>query len=276
MYWTSEALEYLPDTPNRAHLREVILPINYFLILFSVLVHGTSISLFQATRSAIGKGYPKVKDEDPIPIRSGGSLYISQSHVQGRDDLSPSLSRATTRRQSAREYLSSHITVPSAGAARPDAYRSQLDLALQRSNSRRTSARGFPGNRTRTISLVDYDPAIQPGSDEEDTKAPSQMPMPSRARSSPAPSVIPQSKSSDSTPDTTPLEPVSSEPPSQYVPVNNGGTTSGRANRAARLEWIRRGELARGEPVSDNDGVNDTKYKSTVASKTSEDASDRV
>lgn len=165
--------------------------------------------------------------------------------------------------------------MPTAGAPRPNAYRSQLDLALERSNSRRTSARDFLDDRTRAISLVDYDLAIQRDDiDEEGTKAPSQMPMPSRARSSPTPSVAPKRKSLDFTPDTSPLESGSSEPPSQQVRLDSGGTSSGRADRAFRLEWIRRGRLARGEPVSNDDGAD--VQDSTVARKTSGDASNRV
>lgn len=273
LYWTSEALEYLPETPNREHLREVILPINYFLIVFSVLIHGTSISLFQATRTAVGKGHPEPKDDDPIPIRPGADIYIASSHLQSRNDLS--LSRTSTRRQSAREYLSRHISIPSAGPARPAAYRSQLDLALERSNTRRTSAKDYL-DRTQTISPDTYEAALrrQDSDSLDDPKADNRNRT--RAMSSPTPA---RRRSSAS------LEPVASDPPA-HLRANSGGSSSGNGNsngnnRASRLDWIRRGRLARGERVSDDDDDgddNDDEDDSASNRRTTNtrDASDRV
>lgn len=271
LYWTSEALEYLPETPNREHLREVILPINYFLIVFSVLIHGTSISFFQATRSAVGKGHPEPKEDDPIPIRPGAGLYISPSHLHSRNDLS--ISRTTTRRQSAREYLSSHIALPSAGASRPNAYRSQLDLALERSNSRRTSARDYL-ERARTISPEDYDAALRRDDSNEDDPKANQLSMTARARSSPTPARR-RSSNSVTTPD--PVGSTASNPPAQHIRANSGDSSSGNNgnNRLSRLDWIRRGRLARGEPISDDDDNADTD-SATVAAQITGDASDRV
>lgn len=249
LYWTSEALEYLPETPNRQHLREVLLPINYFLIVFSVLIHGSSISIFQASRSIIGKGHPEPTGDDPIPIRPGADIYISPSHIHSRNDLS--ISRTTTRRQSAREYLSSHVTLPSAGAAaRPDSYRSQLDLALERSNSRRTGGARDYLERARTISQEDYDAALHREDSKDDDPKTDELSLTPRATSLPTSH---RSRSSNSISHADSAEPVTSESSEQHVRVNSGGSTSGNGRRASRLDWIRRGRLARGEPVSEDE-----------------------
>lgn len=238
-----------------------------------MLIHGTSISLFQATRSAVGKGHPELKDDDPIPIRPGADIYISPSHLQSRNDLS----RTTTRRQSAREYLSSHIALPSAGAARPAAYRSQLDLALERSNSRRTSAREYL-ERTRTISPEDYDASIrrQESHDDDDDPKVNQLSLPSRTRSrTRSPTAPARRRSSNSVSNTNSLEPVSSETP-HHVRENSGNSASGNSNRASRIDWIRRGRLARGKPVSDNDDDDADGSASLATGERSGDASNRV
>jgi hypothetical protein len=241
LYWTSEALEYLPDTPNRQHLREVILPINYFLIVFSVLVHGTSIGMFQASRSIVGKGHPEPKDEPPIPIRPGADIYISASNLHSRGDLS--LSRTSTRRQSAREYLSRHISIPNQGDGRPSAYRSQLDLALERSNTRRASARDYL-DRTITIDSPALD-ADQRDS-EDDPKSP-KFPIRSRTRSPPPPIRI--------TSNPPPIRTTSnlSIPRTNTDPVSASSGHSGSSHRVSRLDWMRRGKMARGEPISDDE-----------------------
>jgi len=222
-------MEYLPDTPNRQHLREVLLPINYFLIVFSVLVHGTSIGIFQATRSVVGKGHPAPKDDPPIPIRPGADIYISASNLHSRGDLS--LSRTSTRRQSAREYLSRHISIPNQGDARPNAYRSQLDLALERSNTRRASARDYL-DRTVTI---DPEAIGADRCDSDDDPKSLKSPVRSRTRSPPPPR---RTTSNLSIPRTDTINSVH----------------SGSSNRTPRLDWIRRGKMARGEPVSDDEG----------------------
>jgi hypothetical protein len=238
LYWTSEALEYLPDTPNRQHLREVILPINYFLIVFSVLVHGTSIGMFQASRSIVGKGHPEPKDEPPIPIRPGADIYISASNLHSRGDLS--LSRTSTRRQSAREYLSRHISIPNQGDGRPSAYRSQLDLALERSNTRRASARDYL-DRAITIDPAALDADYR---DSDDDPKSLKSPNRSRTRSPPPPIRI--------TSNPAPIRTTSnlSIPRTNTDPVS---ASSGSNHRVSRLDWIRRGKMARGEPISDDE-----------------------
>lgn len=228
LYWTSEALEYLPDTPNRQHLREVILPINYFLIVFSVLVHGTSIGIFQGTRSVVGKGYPEPKDDPPIPSRPGAEVYIAVSNLQSRGDLS--LSRTSTRRQSARDYLSRHLSIPEQGDPRSNAYRSQLDLALERSNTRRASARENL-DRTVTLDARSFDAASR--CREEESKSP-RSPIRSRTRSPPATTGTTSNLSISHT-DT----------------VNSG--RRGSSTRRPRLDWVRRGKMARGMPMSDEE-----------------------
>lgn len=239
LYWTSEALEYLPDTPNRQHLREVLLPINYFLIVFSVLVHGTSIGMFQASRSIVGKGHPEPKDDPPIPIRPGADLYISASNRHSRGDLA--LSRTSTRRQSAREYLSRHISISNQGDARPDAYRSQLDLALERSNTRRASARDYL-DRTITIDPEAFDADYRERDDDQ--KSP-KSPVSGRTRSPPPPI--------RTTSNATPTRTTSnlSIPRTDTDPASATSGLSGFSSGASRLDWIRRGKMARGEPVSD-------------------------
>jgi len=241
LYWTSEALEYLPDTPNRQHLREVLLPINYFIIVFSVLVHGTSIGFFQASRSIVGKGHPEPKDDPPIPIRPGADIYISASNLHSRGDLS--LSRTSTRRQSAREYLSRHYSIPSQGEAGPNAYRSQLDLALERSNTRRASARDYL-DRTITIN-----PAALDADDRDSEDEPKSPRSPSRAgtRSPPPPTRIMSDPPAMSTTSNLSIARTNTDP------VNEGKEQSGSNRRASRLDWVRRGRIARGEPISDEE-----------------------
>lgn len=256
LYWTSEALEYLPE--NRVHLREVILPINYFLIVFSVLVHGTSISLLQATRTAIGKGHPTPKDDPPIPIRRGADIYISASNLHSRGDLS--LSRTSTRRQSAREYLSRHISIPSQGDARPNAYRSQLDLALERSNTRRASARDYL-DRTITIDPEAYEADCR---DTEDDPKSLKSPVRFRTRSPPPP------VRTTSNPPPVRTSSNLSIPRTNTDPVSPSSGHSGSSNRVSRLDWIRRGKMARGESISDEEDSS----PNTVAR--SDDVSDKV
>jgi hypothetical protein len=251
LYWTSEALEYLPDTPNRQHLREVLMPINYFLIVFSVLVHGTSIGFFQATRSVVGKGHPEPQDDPPIPIRPGADIYISASNLQSRGDLE--LSRTSTRRQSAREYLSRHISIPNQGDNRPSAYRSQLDLALERSNTRRASARDYL-DRTITIDPEAYN--IDRRDSMDDPKS-LKSPVRSRTRSPPPPIRTTSNLSMQRT-DTDP------------VSATSGHSGNGSGNRISRLDWIRRGKMARGEPISDEE------ESSPVERQRSVNASNRV
>lgn len=281
LYWTQEALEWVPDTPNRAHLRNVLMPVSYFLILFSVLVHGLSIALFQGTRTAIGKGHPEPKEEAPIPIRPGADIYISPSHIGGQSRTDLSLSRTSTRRQSAREYLSRHISVPSQGPTRPAAYRSQLDLALERSNTRRTSAREYL-DRARSVSPDAYDDALARDDSNEDpdldskttskeTRSSTAIPAPVATRrrssaSSPADAPSNSSASLDDTPS------ISANDYANVPPRSKRGYTgdSASSSRLARLEWIRRGRLARGERVSD-DERDDSADKHTHG-----DASDKV
>jgi len=241
LYWTSEALHILPPSPSRDHLREVLLPINYFLIVFSVLVHGTSISIFQGARNLLGKGHPTPTDDDPIPIRPGADLYIARAQSRAsRGDLS--LSRTSTRRQPAREYLSRHISIPSNGI-RTDEYRSQLDLALERSSTRRQTARDFL-SPTVTIDPDLVSPRAlsrngdADGSDEEDEYKTKGVPM----------AVLDGAQSAagvDSRPETP-----------------NHSSSGGRSSQA---EWLRKGRMARGE-ISDDD----------VKSRDFSDASDRV
>lgn len=250
LYWTAEALESLPDTPNRRHLRNVLTPITYFLILLSVLVHGTSIGFFQATRSFMGKGHPEPQDDPPIPIRPGAEIYISASNIQSRNELT--LSRTSTRRQSAREYLSRHVTIPNHGDNRPNAYRSQLDLALERSNTRRASARDYL-DRSVTIDPEAYN------LDRDSMNDPKSLKIPVRSRTrSPPPTTRTTSDQSIQRSDIGPTS------------ATSGHTENGRSNRVSRLDWIRRGKMARGELVSDEE------ESSPMERRRSLSASDRV
>jgi hypothetical protein len=259
LYWTSEALEYLPDTERRAHLREVLMPINYFLIVFSVLVHGTSISFFQASRTVIGKGHPKPKDDPPIPIRPGADLYITPSRAPSRGDLS--LSRVSTRRQSAREYLARHISIPSLGDARPDQYRSQLDLALERSNTRRQSARDL--DRTATLS-----PSLDA---ERDSDEGPKFPMSGRSRTFSQPAHMEGSHSIERS-RTQPVPPTIQLTSVTPTTSDTAGLGSSAAARKQRRDWLRRGRIARGEAVGDEE----SDHAEEAGAGDGKDASDRV
>lgn len=243
LFWTSEALHQLPHNGSREHLREVLLPIVYFLIVFSILVHGTTISIYQGTRSLLGKGHPKPTDDDPIPIRPGADLYIARAQSRAsRGDLS--LSRTSTRRQPAREYLSRHISIPSSGPARPDEYRSQFDLALERSSTRRQSARDF---LSPTISidpdLVSPRTLSRNGDVDQDAETDDKN---DSARGIPLSSVRRRKSSVDDE-------------------VNPGASSPPVGGRSAQSEWIRKGRMARGEVVDDD-----------TRSRRSLDPSDRV
>jgi len=194
------------------HLREVLLPINYFLIIFSVLVHGTSISIFQGTRSALGKGHPAPKDDDPIPIRPGADIYISRAQSRGDRGADLSLTRTSTRRQPAKEYLSRHISIPSA-SIRGDQYRSQLDLALERVSTRRQTAKEYLGTTDLSLSPDGTGRAFDMGSmDEDDLKFP-RAAVRRRSRG------------------------------------EEGISGSPAESRNSDAEWIRKGMMARGEPL---------------------------
>lgn len=211
LYWTSEALHYLPHSPRRDHLREVLLPINYFLIIFSVLVHGTSISIFQGTRSALGKGHPTPKDDDPIPIRPGADIYISRAQSRGDRGADLSLTRTSTRRAPAKEYLSRHISIPSA-SGRGDQYRSQLDLALDRVSTRRQTAKGYLSTINLSLSPDAAERAFDLAGDDEDPK-----------------SFIPAAR--------------------RRSRGEEGMPGSAADCRSSQAEWIRKGRKVRGEPL---------------------------
>ena len=243
------------------------MPINYFLIVFSVLVHGTSISFFQASRTVIGKGHPKPTEDPPIPIRPGADLYITPSRAPSRGDLS--LSRISTRRQSAREYLSRHISIPSQGDARPDQYRSQLDLALERSNTRRQSARDYL-DRTLTLSPSILDNANRESDDDPKSAEPTPR-LRIRTLSQPGPVPMEGSHSIERS-RTQPVTPSKQPSPiTPSVPASPGLGSTAAAQRARR-DWLRRGRIARGEVVSDDD---DGEGEDTGVGN-GKDASDRV
>lgn len=48
MFYVQIALETLPDNPESTHLREVITPVVYFLVLTSIIVHGVTIPIGKA------------------------------------------------------------------------------------------------------------------------------------------------------------------------------------------------------------------------------------
>ncbi|RSH92828.1 hypothetical protein EHS25_008274 [Saitozyma podzolica] len=53
VFYTQVALQVLPDDGTRTALRDVILPVNYFLVLTSIIVHGITIP--------IGKGFQQAR-----------------------------------------------------------------------------------------------------------------------------------------------------------------------------------------------------------------------
>lgn len=247
------------------------MPINYFLIVFSVLVHGTSISFFQASRTVIGKGHPTPKEDDPIPIRPGADLYITASRAPSRGDLS--LSRVSTRRQSARDYLSRHISIATNNETRPDQYRSQLDLALERSNTRRASARDYL-DRTLTLSPSIVDSAARDGDDDPKTAVAS----PSgrvRTLSFPVQEAMTGSHSIERS-RTQPNAPSVQISPITPTTPGSPGLGSTAAQRRARGEWLRRGRLARGEAVSDDGEEEEEEGEEGQGAARTKDASDNV
>jgi hypothetical protein len=163
-----------------------------------------------------------------------------------------SLSRTSTRRQSAREYLSRHISITTQVEARPSAYRSQLDLALERSNTRRASARDYL-DRTVTIDPEAYGHGVRESMDDPKTPTSS---MRVRTQSPPPP----RRRDSNLSIQRTETEPVSI----------SSGKSGASTNRIPRLDWIRRGKLARGEPVSDEEETG------TLGHQRSRNASDNV
>lgn len=48
VFYVQIALEVLPDNPESTHLREVITPVVYFLVLTSIIVHGITIPVGKA------------------------------------------------------------------------------------------------------------------------------------------------------------------------------------------------------------------------------------
>ena len=48
VFYVQIALEVLPNNPTSTHLREVITPVVYFLVLTSVIVHGVTIPIGKA------------------------------------------------------------------------------------------------------------------------------------------------------------------------------------------------------------------------------------
>jgi len=208
--------------------------------------------MFQASRSIVGKGHPEPNDDPPIPIRPGADLYISASNMHSRGDLS--LSRTSTRRQSAREYLSRHISIPNQGDTRPSAYRSQLDLALERSNTRRASARDYL-DRTVTIDSAALDDDQRHS--EDDPKS-LKYPFRARTRSPPPPTRITSNPAPICTTSNLSIPRTNTDPVS---------TASGSSHRVSRLDWIRRGKMARGEPVSDEEeSLSEERQKESNAS----------
>jgi hypothetical protein len=161
------------------------------------------------------------------------------------------LSRTSTRRQSAREYLSRHISIPNQGNERADAYRSQLDLALERSNTRRASARDY---LDRTITI---DPDAYSGTVRDSLGDPKSPTFSTRSRTRTPPPPI--RTNSNLTIPRTDTEPVSIR-----------SAHSGSSSRVPRLDWIRRGKMARGDPLSDDD---DSAQPNKQPSK---DSSDKV
>lgn len=236
------------------------MPINYFVIFFSVLVHGTSIFLFQGTQSAFGKGHPGQKDG-----------HISPCNLRSRDGSS--LSHGTTRRKSARDYLSSHMTIPSGSQHRPNAYRSQFDLAMERALSRRTSAHDY-SNRSRAIGPEDYDWASHHhASHGNASKAKGKNLSFRRANSWPTSN---RRRASNADSDAFSLQSITqpvSESPDRYR-ANSKTLRSDYANESSRLKRIRQSRLVPDEPVSDDDAADHS--VSIKASQRSGDAFNRV
>ncbi|WWC66335.1 uncharacterized protein I206_100236 [Kwoniella pini CBS 10737] len=87
IFYVQVALEVIPEDGTRQHLREVILPVVYFLVLTSVLVHGVTIP--------IGKGFQRART---MTISRSSTGINSQNNLVSR--LPPPVSLPSTPAQS--------------------------------------------------------------------------------------------------------------------------------------------------------------------------------
>lgn len=125
---------------------------------------------------------------------------------------------------------------------------------MERSNTRRASARDYL-ERSVTIGPDSYVNAV--GDDMDDSKTPN-PPIRIRTQSPPRPS----RRDSDLSIRRTETDPVSA----------TSGNSGSSNRRVSRLDWIRRGKLARGEPGGDDD----YEEADSVIHQMTASASDRV
>lgn len=120
------ALQVLPDDGTRTALRDVILPVNYFLVLTSIIVHGITIP--------IGKGFQQARSI---------TLTRSQAGLTDADRVS---------------------RLPAPLPLGSDALRDQTERELQRNRSENAADSGENGMSTTIRFDLDSGPKVGTGS----------------------------------------------------------------------------------------------------------------
>lgn len=124
LYWTTEALEALPHN-DRSRLREVLMPVTFFLILISVVIHGFSIPII-TTIVGIRR------------YRQGGELRTETEYddVFGAEALRPARTRSRISQNIQRSYSRYNLDQPDEGYVPPPwVQNDRRTLALDTSTS---------------------------------------------------------------------------------------------------------------------------------------------